>query len=138
MIQPNAKCVVNGPKVNEVINALNQLLNIDITIGDVNEPQVQYGYDGVQIVLPKGGAFTNEELDVVDSNNTASTRWFATSTTQGMTPVNTNTSPVNKQNTSTPTGRDNINGGTGTSGALRDEMPLTPSQPNNQGGGAAI
>lgn len=47
MIQPNAKCVVNGKKVNEIALWLNQFI-----------------------------ALKNKELDVVDANNTPSKRWF--------------------------------------------------------------
>jgi len=83
MITPNAKCVVNGPKVNEVITALNPLLDMSIIVGDGAEPRIQYGGGGVQIVLPAAGENANEQLDVVDSNNTASTRWFITSSSQG-------------------------------------------------------
>ena len=84
MIQPDAKCVVNGHKVNEVIDALNPLLNMDIIIGNVAQPQIQYSSGAVQIVIPPGGgASTNEELDIIDDNNQASTRWFLTTTTQG-------------------------------------------------------
>lgn len=49
MIQPNAKCVVNGKKVNEIALWLNQFI-----------------------------ALKNEELDVVDANNTPAKRWFLT------------------------------------------------------------
>ena len=84
MIQPDAKCVVNGHKVNEVIDALNPLLNMDIIVGNVAQPQIQYSSGAIQIVIPPGGgASTNEQLDIVDENNQASTRWFLTTTTQG-------------------------------------------------------
>ena len=84
MIQPDAKCVVNGHKVNEVIDALNPLLNMDIIVGNVAQPQIQYSSGAIQIVIPPGGgASTNEQLDIVDENNQASMRWFLTTTTQG-------------------------------------------------------
>jgi len=50
MIQPNAKCVVNGPKVNEVIGVINNILKVAIS----------------------------EELDVVDPSNQPGKRWFLT------------------------------------------------------------
>jgi len=85
MIEPDAKCVVNGSKLNETIIALNPLLNMDIVIGNVTEPQIQYSEGAVQIVIPPGGGggSTNEQLDIVDTNNQASTRWFLTTTSQG-------------------------------------------------------
>ena len=115
MIQANAKCVVNGDKVNEVINALNPLLNMDIIIGDVAKPQIQYGGGSIQIVIPPGGATTNEELDVVDSGNTASTRWFVTTTEQGAGGTGDAIgNPVGKSDASgTTSGRDSLGGGSG-------------------------
>jgi hypothetical protein len=83
MIQPDAKCVVNGSKVNATIIALNPLLDMEVVMADVAKPQVQYGKDSVQIIIPQPSNFTNEELDVVDSSNTASTRWFVTASSQG-------------------------------------------------------
>ena len=50
MIQPNAKCVVNGPKVNEVIGVINNILKVAIS----------------------------EEFDVVDPNNQPGKRWLIT------------------------------------------------------------
>ena len=49
MITPNAKCIVNGKKVNEIALWVNQFLKM-----------------------------TNEELDVVDANNAPGRRWFLT------------------------------------------------------------
>lgn len=49
MIQANAKCVVNGKKVNEIAGWLNQFINL-----------------------------TEEEIDIVDAGNTPGKRWFLT------------------------------------------------------------
>jgi len=40
MISPDAKCVVNGEKLNEAIEALNGLLNMSIMVGTSETPQV--------------------------------------------------------------------------------------------------
>ena len=115
MINPDAKCVVNGSKVNDVIIALNPLLNMDIIVGDVNEPEIKHGQDGWQIVVPSPDSYTNEELDVVDSSNTASSRWFLTSTSQGSassagaSTTTANATPVNKSMPVAPNkGRDKL------------------------------
>ena len=50
MIQPDAKCINNGKKLNETIDALNSILN----------------------------AAVSEEIDIVDSNNQPGKRWFFT------------------------------------------------------------
>ena len=84
MITPDAKCIVNGEKVNESINEINKLLNMSIMVGASETPQIKYGSGSVQIVLPPGGgADTNERLDVVDANNTAAQRWFLTTAAAG-------------------------------------------------------
>jgi hypothetical protein len=49
MIQTNAKCVVNGKKVNEIAGWVNQFIKL-----------------------------TNEEIDIVDTGNTPGKRWFLT------------------------------------------------------------
>mgnify|MGYP001024867501 FL=1 len=115
MINPDAKCVVNGPKVNDVIVALNPLLNMTIIVGDVIKPEIKHSPDGLQIVIPSPASYTNEELDVVDSSNTASTRWFLTSTSQGSasssnaSTTTANATPINKSSPVAPTkGRDKL------------------------------
>ena len=86
MIQPDAKCVVNGHKINaEIIPALNALLNMEIIVGDVAAPEIRFTSESAQIVIPpSAGAETNEELDVVDSNNQAAKRWFLTTLEAGI------------------------------------------------------
>ena len=84
MISPDAKCVVNGEKLNEAIEALNGLLNMSIMVGTSETPQVKISSGSTQIVLPpSGGADTNELLDIVDANNTAAQRYFLTTEEAG-------------------------------------------------------
>lgn len=127
MIQPNAKCVVNGSKVNETIDALNPLLSMEIKVADIAEPHVQYGQDNVQITIPQPSNFTNEQLDVVDSSNTPSTRWFVTSTSQGESSASNTRSgiPINASQPST------TNKG-------RDKMPREGGDTNNRNNLALI
>ncbi|MGB2010546.1 MAG: hypothetical protein ACPIG6_06385 [Akkermansiaceae bacterium] len=144
MIQPDAKCVVNGHKVNEVIDALNPLLNMDIIVGNVAQPQIQYSSGAIQIVIPPGGgASTNEQLDIVDENNQASTRWFLTTTTQGSggaaiaSDTGTNIGSAGGKNNPAATSgdRDKLGGGTAggpAGGKNRDNLDRAAA-----GGGAA-
>jgi len=150
MIEPNAKCVVNGSKLNEAIDALNALLNIDITMADVSEPQVKYGAGGVQIVIPAPDGFANELLDVVDSSNSASTRWFVTSSvsgkassssTQSGTPVNKSQSAGvgrNRKNLGRAGGNQNqrnkLNRATGGGRGIDIARPVAPPKTANGGG----
>jgi len=150
MIEPNAKCVVNGSKLNEAIDALNALLNIDITMADVSEPQVKYGGSGVQIVIPAPDGFANELLDVVDSSNSASTRWFVTSSvsgkassssTQSGTPVNKSQSAGvgrNRKNLGRAGGNQNqrnkLNRATGGGRGIDIARPVAPPKTANGGG----
>ncbi|MGB1179357.1 MAG: hypothetical protein ACPG4J_08855 [Lentibacter algarum] len=150
MIEPNAKCVVNGSKLNEAIDALNALLNIDITMADVSEPQVKYGAGGVQIVIPAPDAFANELLDVVDYNNSASTRWFITSSlsgkasssgTQSGAPINKSQSAgVGKNRDSldrqggNQNQRNKLNRATGGGQGLNIARPVAPPKTANGGG----
>ena len=86
MIATDAKCAANGCKINnEIIPALNLLLKMTAVIGNVIQPQWQYSSDGgIQLVLPPAGATTNLEIEVVDDNNTPSTRWFIRTENQGI------------------------------------------------------
>ena len=119
MITPDAKCVVNGPKVNEAIDAINSLLNMNIIIGNVKQPQIQYSSSAVQIVIPPGGGSTNEELDIVDSNNTAAKRWFLTTLEQGSADTDGDAGGGGENpNIGSPGGQSN------TSGALKDRDNL--------------
>ena len=55
MIQPDAKCINNGKKLNEAISALNSILDVAVS----------------------------EEIEVVDTNNLPSKRWFFTGRLKG-------------------------------------------------------
>ena len=85
MIDPDAKCVVNGPKVNETIRGLNPLLNMEIVrVAAAQGAEVVYGPGGVQLLIPLANSvegFEQEEIDIVDATNTPSTRYFMTSET---------------------------------------------------------
>lgn len=125
MINPDAKCVVNGSKVNEVIMALNPLLDMEVIVGDVNEPTIKYSEGGIKIIIPSPEGYLNEQLDVVTPSNTAGSRWFLTSTSQGSasssgaSTTTANATPINKSQPSTP------NKG-------RDEMPRVGGGQNNR------
>lgn len=154
MIEPDAKCVVNGSKLNEAIMAFNPLLAMNVSLGDVVEPSVKYSEGGVQITLPSPFEYANEELDVVNSDNTAGTRWFLTSTSQGgasssldSSTTTTSNTPINKSNQSRPkrnrdelhregggqNNRDQLNRATGGGGALRDDGTTTRTGPQPSG-----
>lgn len=137
MITPDAKCIVNGEKVNEAIYELNKLLSMSIMVGTSDTPQVKFGSGSVQIILPpSGGADTNELLDVVDSNNTASSRWFLTTDAVGaggaggggvnnITPQNNSqAAPANKKRNQLNAGggQGAGGGGAGAAGADREKL----------------
>ena len=76
---PDAKCVVNGHKVNEVIDALNPLLNIKLREGELLS--IKYTDNNVMITIPAGGGglpdgYAEELFDVVLSDNTAGQRYL--------------------------------------------------------------
>ena len=142
MITPDAKCVVNGAKVNEAIMALNPLLSMSVGyIGGGKPPQVTYTDGEVKILLPLADSvegFLLEELDVVDSNNAASSRYFMTSSssvsTYGTTTATTSGTPTGKQSSPQPTkGRNKLNAG----GNNRDQLGMAGAAPANQGGAVA-
>ena len=140
MITPDAKCVVNGSKVNEAIIALNPLLSMSVGyIGGGKPPQVTYSDGEVKILLPLADSvegFSMEELDVVDSNNAASSRYFMTSlssvSTYGTTTASTSGTPTGRQSSPQPTkGRNKLNAGGNSAGNNREQlstggMPLAP------------
>jgi hypothetical protein len=158
MIQPDAKCVVNGAKVNEAIMALNPLLAMSVGyIGGGKPPQVTYSDGEVKILLPLADSvdgFSLEELDIVDTDNAASSRYFMTSTssvsTYGTTTASTSGTPTGKQSTSQPTSKDrnSLNGTPNnknrdkldTGGALLDSSGSGGVAPtgNVTGGGGAL
>ncbi len=149
MINPDAKCVVNGSKLNEAIIALNPLLAMDIITGNVAQPVVKYGESSVQIVIPSG-VVLNEELDIVGPNNTATSRFFATGTSGGSSSSGATvetSSPVNGSNPSQPKpNRDSLNiaGAGAPQGAMLDIGGLAVGGGNrginggNTGGGVNI
>lgn len=145
MIQPDAKCVVNGAKVNEAIMALNPLLAMSVGyIGGGKPPQVTYSDGEVKILLPLADSvdgFSLEELDIVDTNNAASSRYFMTSTdsvsTYGTTTASTSGTPTGKQSTSQPTSKDRNSLGNTPSNNNRDQLNMAGAAPLNQGAAVA-
>ena len=144
MITPDAKCVVNGSKVNEAIIALNPLLSMSVGyIGGGKPPQVTYSDGEVKILLPLADSvegFSMEELDVVDSNNAASSRYFMTSlssvSTYGTTTASTSGTPTGRQSSPQPTkGRNKLNAGGNSAGNNRDQLSTggRPIAPGNAG-----
>lgn len=146
MITPDAKCVNNGKKVNETISALNPLLGMSVgyTAGG-NPPQVTYNDAEVKILLPLADSvegFSLEELDIVDSNNAASSRYFMTSlssvSTYGTTTASTSGTTVGKQSTSQPTnGRNKLNDGGNNAGNNRDKLNTGGALRDTSGDGVA-
>ena len=146
MIQPDAKCVVNGAKVNEAIMALNPLLAMSVGyIGGGKPPQVTYSDGEVKILLPLADSvdgFSLEELDIVDTNNAASSRYFMTSTdsvsTYGTTTASTSGTPTGKQSTSQPRSKGRNSLGNTPSNNNRDQLSMnTGGALRDSGGGVA-
>jgi len=139
MIQANAKCIVNGDKVNETIMAVNSLMNVDIVVGNVDVPQVKYFSEGFLIVLPRGSSYANEELYYVDTNNDVASRWFVTSASQASTsPVSTSGTPTGKQSSAPPTSKDRNSLGNTPSNNNRDQLSMnTGGALRDSGGGVA-
>ena len=146
MITPDAKCVVNGSKVNEAIIALNPLLSMSVGyIGGGKPPQVTYSDGEVKILLPLADSvegFSMEELDVVDSNNAASSRYFMTSlssvSTYGTTTASTSGTPTGRQSSPQPTkGRNKLNAGGNSAGNNRDQLSTGGALRDTSGGGVA-
>ena len=146
MITPDAKCVNNGKKVNEAINAINPLLGMSVgyTAGGT-PPQVTYSDTEVKILLPLADSvegFSLEELDVVDSNNAASSRYFMTSlssvSTYGTTTTTTSGTPTGKQSSPQPTtGRNKLDAGGNNADNNRDKLNTGGALLDNSGGGVA-
>ena len=146
MIQPDAKCVVNGAKVNEAITALNPLLAMSVGyIGGGKPPQVTYSDGEVKILLPLADSvdgFSLEELDIVDTSNAASSRYFMTSTssvsTYGTTTASTSGTPTGKQSSAPPTSKDRNSLGNTPSNNNRDQLSMnTGGALRDSGGGVA-
>ena len=146
MIQPDAKCVVNGAKVNEAITALNPLLAMSVGyIGGGKPPQVTYSDGEVKILLPLADSvdgFSLEELDIVDTSNAASSRYFMTSTssvsTYGTTTASTSGTPTGKQSSAPPTSKDRNSLGNTPSNKNRDQLSMnTGGALRDSGGGVA-
>jgi len=145
MIQPDAKCVVNGAKVNEAIMALNPLLAMSVGyIGGGKPPQVTYSDGEVKILLPLADSvdgFSLEELDIVDTDNAASSRYFMTSTssvsTYGTTTASTSGTPTGKQSSAPPTSKDRNSLGNTPSNNNRDKLTTGGMPLGNSGGNIA-
>ena len=145
MIQPDAKCVVNGAKVNEAIMALNPLLAMSVGyIAGGKPPQVTYSDGEVKILLPLADSvdgFSLEELDIVDTSNAASSRYFMTSTgsvsTYGTTTASTSGTPTGKQSTSQPTSKDRNSLGNTPNDKNRDKLDTGGMPLGNSGGNIA-
>ena len=146
MITPDAKCVNNGKKVNEAINAINPLLGMSVgyTAGGT-PPQVTYSDTEVKILLPLADSvegFSLEELDIVDTNNAASSRYFMTSlssvSTYGTTTASTSGTPTGKQSSPQPTtGRNKLDAGGNNADNNRDKLNTGGALLDNRGGGVA-
>ena len=135
MIQANAKCIVNGDKVNETIMAVNSLMNVDIVVGNVDVPQIKHFPTGFLIVLPRGSSYANEELYYVDTNNDVASRWFVTSTSQASTtPVSTSGTPTGKQS-SAPASKDRNSLGNTPKDKNRDKLDKGAAPIGNGAGG---
>ena len=83
-IQPAKCCIPKRKKINEIIKALNPLQQIEISEYG-NNYQVTYSDNNVMINVPEqsgGGGlpdgYSEELLDIVDTNNTAAQRYFLT------------------------------------------------------------
>ena len=114
MIIPDAKCVVNGGKVNEIANVLNTILNVVVS----------------------------EEFDVVEYGNKPGRRWFFTGKLTGQKQDSASTGR-DKLNTGSGAGsnnRDKLNTGVPSGGALKDNggvnPPVRDNMPKFNGGGA--
>jgi hypothetical protein len=90
MIQPDAKCINNGKKLNEAIGALNDILNVAVS----------------------------EEIEIVDTNNLPSKRWFFTGRLKGQKEDSASGDQGRLGNTPNTKNRDKL----ATGGALRDTI----------------
>ena len=90
MIQANAKCINNGKKLNETIGVLNNILKVVVS----------------------------EEIEIVDSNNQPSKRWFFTGKLTGQKQDSDTGGKDRYGNTPSNNNRDQLSMNTG--GALRD------------------
>lgn len=90
-IQPAKCCIPKRKKINEIIKALNPLQQIEIQESGSNF-SVVYSDNNVMITVPEqdgdyygGGGlpdgYSEELLDIVDTNNTAAQRYFLTRST---------------------------------------------------------
>ena len=85
MIQPDAKCINNGKKLNETIKGLNSILNNVVS----------------------------EEIDIVDSNNQPSKRWFVVGKLTGQKQDSDTGDRDNLGNTPNDKNRDSLDKGAG-------------------------
>ena len=142
MIAQDAKCINNGKKLNEAIGALNPLLAMSVGYtGGGKPPQVSYSDGEVKILLPLADSvdgFSLEELDIVDTNNAASSRYFMTSassvSTYGTTTASTSGTPTGKQS-SAPTNKDRNSLGGTPNDKNRDKLTTGGAPLDNGAGG---
>lgn len=80
-IEPAKCCIPKRDKINEIIKALNPLLQIEVRQYG-SDTEVKYTSSNVLITIPEGGGvpdgYDEEILDVVESGNTAGQRYFLT------------------------------------------------------------
>jgi len=79
-IEKTKCCIPKKKKINEIIDALNPLLNIELKRGSYLD--VQYSQNNVVLTIPDENllpdGYEEELLDVVDASNTAGQRYFLT------------------------------------------------------------
>lgn len=107
MIQPNAKCVVNGKKVNEIAGWVNQFIKL-----------------------------TEEEIDIVDTGNAPGKRWFLTGKLEGGLGAGSAEDGDRNNLGGTSGSSQGSTGGSGGSGGNRDQLVMEAAAPANQGGAA--
>jgi hypothetical protein len=79
----SAGALAKTKKANEMIDAINSLLNMEfLTVQSNEEPIVEYSDNNVVLRIPEPTTleYDEETLDVVLSDNTAGTRIFLTKT----------------------------------------------------------
>ena len=108
MIQANAKCIVNGPKVNEIAGWVNQFIKL-----------------------------TQEEIEIVDTNNTPGRRWFLTGQLAGDLEAGAAEDGDRNNLGGTSGGALGSSGGNGGGGGNLDKLNMAAAAPLNQGGEVA-
>lgn len=109
MIQANAKCIVNGPKVNEIAGWVNQFIKL-----------------------------TQEEIEIVDTGNTPGRRWFLTGQLAGDLEAGAAEDGDRNNLGGTSGGALGSSGGNGGGGGGNlDKLNMAAAAPLNQGGAVA-